>query len=520
MRPTARLAAAAAVLLAAACHDLTVENPNNPDRGRALAEPGDVEALLASTWRPVWNRTQGSVDPNLVLSAVADEFTTTSANYGAWTYSSEPRVAFDNNPTAAYPDAAVNPYYNLYSGLSNVHDGLEQLDKGMKLLDAGGVDQTVRARAFAKMNQGILHGLVGMIYDQGFVVTEKTDISDPNALKSLPTVKYTVLRDTAIAELRAAIDLARKNTFTIPNTWIAGVTLTNADLARLAHSWLARVLAYTPRTPAERQAADWRTVIASVDSGLTADWGPIGGPNVLTSTYKQVTQYDYTATRIIYHADNRLVGPADVSGNYQRWLATPIDQRQRFEITTPDRRITGAGGPRTNGKYFRYLAVSNFRADRGLYHQSYYQLYRWPGSGGGYYGQVTAGLLVAISKAELDLLKAEGLLRGGDAAGAAALINRSRVTNGSLPPATATGVSGTDCVPRKDDGACGSLMDALIYEKRIETAGTDAMAFYDARGFGLLSKGTFLQLPIPGRELATLGMQQYTFGGSGPGSAP
>jgi hypothetical protein len=516
-----RVAGVAVMLLASACQDLTVPNNNNPDRDRALSQPGDVETLLASTWRPIYNNTQGSEYPNMVFSAVADEMTTTAANFGAWTFSSEPRVAFDNNPTASYPLAAQNPYYQIYANLSNIHDGLEQINKGMKITDAAGRDNTVRARAFAKMTQGISHGLLGMIFDRGFVVTENTDISDPAQLKSLPLVPYATLRDTAIGELRAAIDLARKNTFTIDG-WIPGVTMTNADLARLAHSWLARIIAYTPRTPTERQAAAWKTVIASADSGVTADWGPIGGPNVLTSIYKQYSQYDYTATRILYYADYRLIGPADVSGNYQKWLATPMESRQRFEITTPDRRITGAGGAKTNGKYFRYLSGSvSQRADRGTYHHSYYQLYRWPGSGGGYYGQITAGMLVSISRPELDLLKAEGLIRTGDAAAAVVLINKSRTANGGLPAATVSGVSGADCVPRTEAGACGSLMDVLIYEKRIETAGTDAMAFYDARGFGLLTKGSFTQLPIPGRELSVLGIDNYTFGGvGGPSSVP
>jgi hypothetical protein len=515
------VAGAAALLVLGACQDLTVPNNNNPDRNRALSQPGDVETLIASTWRPVWNNTQGSDYPSTVLSTVADEMTTTAANFGAWNFSSEPRIPFDNNPAAAFPGVSQTPYYALYANLSNIHDALEQIDKGMKIVDASGKDNTIRARAYAKMNQGITHGIVGLLYDQGFIVTEKTDISDPSTLSKLPLVSYKVLRDTAIGELRAAIDLARKNTFQIDG-WIPGLTMSNADLARLAHSWIARLVAYTPRTPAERQAADWKTAIASADSGITSDWGPIGGPNVLTSNYKSYTQFDYTATRIIYYADNRLLGPADISGNYQKWVATPMEQRQRFEITTPDRRVTGAGGSKTNGKYFRYLSGSvSQRADRGTYHHSYYQLYRWPGSGGGYYGQITSGQLVAISRAELDLLKAEGLLRTGDAAGAVTLINKSRVANGSLPPATVNGVSGNDCVPKTDAGACGSLMDVLVYEKRIETAGTDEMAFYDARGFGLLTKGTWLQLPIPGRELSVLGLANYTFGGiGGPSSAP
>jgi hypothetical protein len=515
-RTFSRTVTGAAMLLVAACQDLAAPNNNNPDRNRALSSPSDVETLLLSTYRQIYNNTQGDDYPNMTFSAIADEMTTTASNFGAWGYASEPRIAFDNDPTNSFRRNAEDPYYEMYSTLSNVHDGLEQLNNGMKILDASGRDNTIRARAYAKMNQGIAHGLLGMIYDQAFIVTEATDISDPSTLKNLPLVSYKVLRDTAIGELRAAIDLARKNTFSLDDAMSVGTKLSNADLARIAHSWIARILAYTPRTPTDRQAADWKTIIASADSGVTADWGPVGGPNVLTSNYKAYSQYDYTATRIIYYADNRLVGPADISGNYQRWLKTPITDRQRFEITTPDRRITGVGGAKSNGSYFRYLSGTvSQRADRGTYHHSYYQLYRWPGSGGGYYGQISSGVLVSISRAELDLLKAEGLYRSNDLAGAVTLINKSRVNNGKLPPVTTTGVSGADCVPRTEAGACGTLFDALVYEKRIEQAGTDVMAWYDARGFGLLSKGSFLQLPIPGRELSVLGLASYTFGGVG-----
>jgi hypothetical protein len=512
--------AVAAALLAAGCENLDVTNPNNPDRARAQSEPGDVEALIAGSYLPVWSRTQGSDDPAWVLTAAADEFTTTAANFGAWTYSSEPRVAIDNQPTAAFVGFLRNPYEGLYSGLSNVHDALGAINQGMRFVDASGVDNTMRARAFGKFTQGAMLGLIGMLYDRGFVVTERTPIDDASELAELEPVAYAVMRDSAVAQLREAIRLARANTFTLPNTWIPGLALTNADVARLAHAWIARVLAYTPRTPQERQSADWRTIIASTDSAITADFAPIGGPSVLSSQYKRYSSVNYTPTTIIYFADNRLLGPADVSGNYQRWLQTPMEQRQRFEITTPDRRVTGAGGPRTNGKYFRYQNVAAFRADRGTYHASFYQFQRFPGRGGGAYGQDANTPLLAIARTEMDLLKAEGLIRTGNAAAALPLINRSRQTNGELPAATATGVSGADCVPRKADGSCGDLMDVLIYEKRIEQAGTDNMAFYDARGFGLLTKGTFLQLPIPGRELVTLGIPNYTFGGTGPGSAP
>jgi hypothetical protein len=76
-------------------------------------------------------------------------------------------------------------------------------------------------------------------------------------------------------------------------------------------------------------------------------------------------------------------------------------------------------------------------------------------------------------------------------------------------------------VPRRDDGTCGDLWDALMYEKRIDLFPLDAAAtFFDQRGWGKLLRGTPLHFPVHGRELETLGLPIYTFGGTGPGSAP
>ncbi len=104
------------------------------------------------------------------------------------------------------------------------------------------------------------------------------------------------------------------------------------------------------------------------------------------------------------------------------------------------------------------------------------------------------------------------------------LINRTRVARGGLPPATVDGVIGqADCVPKKildPSGACADLMNTLMYEKRVETYALGAgVAFWDARGWGLLPTGTVLHLPIPARELETLQLPLYTFGGGGEGSA-
>jgi hypothetical protein len=122
----------------------------------------------------------------------------------------------------------------------------------------------------------------------------------------------------------------------------------------------------------------------------------------------------------------------------------------------------------------------------------------------------------------MDLLKAEALLRLNRAADAVPLVNRTRVANGELPPVTVEGPpNAAGCVPRKLDGTCGSLWDALRYEKRLEILGIHPPGGYlDARGWQALAPGTPVHLPIPGRELATVQRPLYSFGGGGEGSAP
>mgnify|MGYP001341943944 CR=1 FL=1 len=507
---------AACGIATAGCQELTVPNLNNPERERVLQEPDDVEALLVGTWTQVWDLWQGATYSSLALSAIADEFTTTHENYGAWTLSSEPRIAFDNSPEYAYAAVAENPYYNTYDALASVHDGLEAiLKRGIRITDSRGTDLTPRAIAFAKFTQGALLGYLGLLYDRAFVVTENTPIADADKVKAMKPLPYKEVLDSAIASLEAALEIAATHGVAIPGAWVKGDDLSADAFQRLIHSYIARYLVYGARTPTERAAVDWVRVVQEVDQGIVSDFAINGGQG-LNSSYKQYAQNSNCASCVTYYADYDLIGPADVSGAYQAWLATSLMARERFDIVTPDRRITGADGPRSNGTYFRYLSSTNLRADRGTYHFSNYQFYRFRGE----YGRNAGTKLPAVTVAEMRLLKAEALYRLGDREGAAALINETRVANGELPPVTASGVpAAPDCVPRTADGRCGDLWDALVYEKRIETAGTDQIAFFDARGFGILKPGTLLHLPIPGRELDVYGFPYYTFGGGGEGSA-
>lgn len=517
-------------LLAGACQDLEVTNPNQPDVQRILLDPSDVEALVASSWRPYWNHDQANTSgTGIVVSTMADEFTATSSNFGVLDLSSEPRPVFNNDP--AYSNRFVNqgPWYDWYGGISNANAGLRYMNAGNRIM-VSGVDQTARARAFAKFTQGLLHATISLYYDRAYIVSEGSDLNDPKVLAALPLKPHTEIRDSALVMLREAATLASQSSFTLPTTWINGLALTNTDLARLANTYAARLMVYSARTPQERKAVNWPAVIQLIDAGITADHAPIGEVNVLSSAYKQYSQFSTNTptaarqcnagTTIHYRADYRLIGPADTTGQYQQWLAKPVEQRTRFTLRTPDRRIEGptapaADGP-SNGTYFRYCTTDvNFVASRGTYHFSAYQWFRLG-------GRYRDGALPLIYKTEMDLLKAEALLETGNAAGAAALINLSRQARGQLPAVTVAGVpQSRSCVPKTATGECGSLRDALMYEKGIEVAGSDPyVRWFDGRGWGLLPRGTLLHFPIPGREFSAAGIQPYTLGGSLPGSAP
>jgi hypothetical protein len=365
--------------------------------------------------------------------------------------------------------------------------------------------------------QGLTLGYVALLYDRGYIVDQRT----PPAQLALSTFHpYEVVRDSALAKLEEAIALATANSFVLPTAgWVNGLALSNTDLAQLARAFQARFLVYAARTPDERAAVDWDQVITLVDGSPSGNFAPVGIPDVLIADMRRVVARERPnrPPGDFARVDYFLVGPSDVSGKFQAWVAAPLSQRVPFQVNTPDRRVQGAAGPAAPGAYIAYDANTIFALDRGVYHRSFYWYLRL-GRGTSYQD----GPQLAMTRVELDLLKAEGLIRRSRAAEAVEIINRTREANGQLPAVTLDGPpAGADCVPRKiRSTACGSLWDALRWEKRIEGLGVDPnVAFFDARGWGLLVEGTPLHMPIPAREIETLRLAPYTFGGGGPGSA-
>jgi hypothetical protein len=479
------------------CQDLDVPNENNPDRVRAIASAKDVESIISGSFLQWWNIQKDNNYPALTLSTIADVHTSSWGNWAMQDMSSEPRTPWNN--TTAYVYAGVNrdTWSTLYRAISSVNDGLIAINGGLKIVE-GTADNTARARAFAKFVQGISHGYLAVFFDKAFIYDETMDLKTIQ----LEFKPYGEVMTAAVKMLEDAIAICDANTFTIPNTWVNGVTITNTQLKEIINSFLARYIAGVARTPAERAAVNWAKVMQHAQAGVKADWGPVGDGVFWWDGLKFRGQHGATWTR----ADYKTIGITDKTGAYQNWLNTPVSQRNHFMMNTDDRRIVGAGGGNTNGTDFKYSATSPFQDVRGTYHHSRYFHARYE-----YHVlQGATGPMTCILVAEMDLLRAEGLWRtGGSKATIAELINKTRVGRGQLAPVTA-------------DMSNDDLFKWLKYEKLIETFSmASATTWSDRRGWGELVSGSILHFPVPGRELEILRQEIYTFGGvGGQGAAP
>jgi hypothetical protein len=540
MRTVKLLLGAPLLAGALACDDLGVSNNNNPNRETVVKSSQDVLALISNGLIQWFGTSAGACGscPAPALSVMADEFSTGFTDFGTQDLSREPREAVNNSVTTLSPHGGT--WISYYGNVAALNTALQAISKySLELRGSAGEDLTAQAHAFAKFTQGLNHGYVALIFDKGYIYSESVDTDTLRFTGGNQGVQnlirpYREVMDTALAEMNAALQLASTGTFTFPGTvvnqWFLGVQTSNVQMARIIHSYMARFMVYVARNSQERAAVNWNQVIQHIDQGITSDFAVMGSVGFVESLYKQRASRQRTTTPGDFmRVDYRVVGPSDQGQGFVNWYAQPWAQRAPFRLNTADKRIDGVNSPRPStclqapasascGKYMGYHNSTVFSIERGLGQRSFYFFHRY---GAGISWQ--SGPLPLINMAEMDLLKAEGLIRLGRAAEAVPLINKYRVTNGELPAVTVNGVPGTapSCAPRRMDGACGSLWDALIYEKRIETMGLEGgTAYYDARGWDYLVENTPIHFPMPLRDAELLRLPTYTFGGGGTGSAP
>jgi len=520
-RMATALPTVAGLLAAGACKSLSVSDLNDPDRKRILTDAPSVETLAAGALNSWFNVTQ-SMNPGGALTTMADNYTASWNDYQMRLYSSEPRVAWQNDPAAAARVEVEAYWYGYYAALSSANDVLTAIHT--LGLFKGNADSAM-VENLAVLLQGLTVGQLALNYDRGFVVDYDADLS------ALTLGTGQEMRDWALAKLDTAIVMAHANTYTWPALWTGGAgcgggeprahvvaPCTNAEVAKIASTMAAHLIAYFPRASSEAQApAEWDRVVGyaanGISSGTPFDFGFQGDGCVTFCDEVRRWADDITLmrtdTRIAHMLDpaTQQTPWPDPSGNPQ-----PNSPDNRLGDGTYDRfaslcadRYTVCPATARAGTDYAYSPIIIFPPARGQYHQSNIGQIRYDyisanDPTGGFYG-----FSPVVLAAENDLIWAEGLIRGTapDLAGAAALINKTRVTRGGLPPAAA------------GDGVAGLLAE-LEYEQDVELAGDNAAPYYNRRRIDGLQHRTPHQMPIPAKELGVLGLPDYTFGGDGP----
>lgn len=524
------LTAAIAALVIVGC-DLNVSNPNDPDRPRTLSQAAGLSQLVAGGIR-TWAETRGNYYV-MPLDAQADNYTASWNNAAMRFYSSvgsdcPVRCGWTNSSTA--PEAAGGPtvevlwygYYNVLTSANNVLSGIENLHVCFDADCATDSTLTQRAKTVSRMLQGMALAGISMVYDQGFIVDETTDLSNPSAL---PFSTRQEVRDAALAKFEQAYTEAGVAAWDTPDQgegpWFGitgGRQYSNVQIQQLIRTMEAELIAMFPRNATENTAADWASVASYASQGISSG-----------------TPYDFE-----YYIDltTRECG-TDCIKTWGNSVSTErVDTRVAAMVTTnhvdpwpapngnpcptisADKRVgDGTFGPSGNANYdqvaidpadagagtdYACAGVAIFPPARGSYHQSNLQHVRYhtlayrgedlPADDG-------TGQDPFYTTQMNDLLWAEGLIRsGGDLNLAATKINNSRVTRGGL-----TAVAGSDGAP--------ALLTALQYEQEIEFMGQGVDPLFNRRRIDGLIPSTPRQMPVPAKELDILTRAVYTFGG-------
>jgi hypothetical protein len=542
IRNAMRCAAVLGLVLLGACSEksLTVSNPNAGDAKKALSSPADLENFLGSYYKRWHTGMYGSLSNMEGMATVMsfEDFSTLSNNCMGQRVGL-PRAANDNSiGNLCGPEQTR--VYSIENEVQRVASSvLAQLAAPGYTL--GTPAQDARAKAFAEFLRGVSLGYLAMVYDSTAIVDETTSAQDPGTLVGYPDAMKGALDalQKAIDFTNASVAAGGSGGFPLPSTWIpSSNSFTATEFIKLVRSYKARFRAGVARTPAERAAVDWTSVIADAQNGITADHdnitNTVNGPS---DTW--VSQFDGAGTW--HQMTPFIMGMADVSGNYAAWTALPVGNRgPDFFMVTPDLRFPQGSTRAAQQADFavsscavastvckRYYVNRPNGADPGAQiswggsEYDFARFHSWSTFGD---GTARNGKIVFFTVAELNMLEAEGHIRKGEFSQAAQLINKTRVKNGLLPITAFDGTSPVpggigNCVPQVPTAVtgplvCGNMMEAMKWEKRVEEQYTHFMAwFIDGRGWGDLPEGTPLQWATPYADLQVRNKPIYSLGG-------
>jgi len=490
MKKLYSMVGAAALVLAGACNDLDVTNPNNPDVERALSSPEDVQSLAISTLNSWYLNATTIEDPHM-QSVTADVTSANFGNFGMRFNNLEPRIAYNNSSANNDRFVTEEAWDFSYGTIGAANDALRAIKGGLSL---GSPTITEKYQHLAMFSQAASYFKLGLMFDKAFVVTEDSDPVTPPTL-----VPYAAVVDSASAmfDRLIAASAGKNHTYSVTDLPMPDGALTSARLNRIANTMHALLLAYEPRNPSQAAAVNWAKVAALAEKGIGT--GSAGAPFDFKVQgdglgFDGGTWYSYLAAygdeRTWIRTDHRVINRMNPN------VPAKFDGTIPPEGSSPDARYTSD---------FSYVPPPIGDPARGIYMQSVFVHDRYfdhtvlsPTR-----GQTAVPYLLA---AESDLVRAEALIRSGSSrVTAAQLINNTRVNRGGLTPAT--GAEGD-----------AALLSMISYERDIELINTSGTTLWWRRSITdqPVQPGTVCHLPIPAKELETLGLPIYTFGGSIP----
>ena len=486
------------VLAGAACQtDLDVTNPNNPDVERALATPEDVENIAISTVNS-WYLTSTYIEPYIMLGVTADVLSANFGNFGMRFNNLEPRIPYGNSSAGGDREVTNRPWEDNYSTLGAANDVVRVMRTdalGDEEPDPKFLHLAMWTRAASLMN-------LALLFDRAFVVNEEFNPETDEAPELLP---YEQVSDSAskwFDELATELEGETYSYADEDPIPLTGGALSAARMRRIANTQHALLLAYTPRRAADVAGVDWAKVKTLAEKG-------IGNGTAGTAPFDMVVEGDGGTNWWSY---------INYYGNEPSWVRIDVRVINRMDGSTPpkfngtivppgnspdDRYMKDQGGDTTdNVGDFTFAGDVIGDAGRGIYMQtpwwhSRYEHHRR-------FSPTAAGTPVPyLLAAENDLVLAEAIIRtNGNLTEAARLINITRVGRGKLPAATA------------GEGAT-KLLEYIDYEREIELMNSSGFHHFRRRHVDGLQPGTLRHLPIPAKELETLQLPIYTFGGVG-----
>ena len=443
--------------------DLEVLNLESPSSQQLGTE--DTANGIFQNWFVAVNNYNS---PALAMATMSDNLSCSWGNAGMRDMSSEPRIAWDNNSTYGSSFVTESYFNSMYSILSD-SNGL------ITILEAGntGFSNNDLVESLARFGQAAAIGSLAQVFNKVYVFDETGTLNEGLGLP------FADAMDIAIEKLDLAIAAADRGDFSL-TTQVNGVILSSTQWSQFLNSYGARLLATSARNSTQKAALDWTKILNYANNGLTYDFKvQSDGWNTWISEWPVYAGFTGWVMVDLYTIN--LMSPD--YPNYWPEDATSLDP-----ATSDDARLLSD---------FQYVASPWLISSRGTYHFSSYALGRYDAfASDGYEGFQNEYL-----QAENELYKAEALMRTGNIAGAANVINASsRVLRGGLNPVSAIEAE---------------VAHAIHYERFVELIGTGmGLPFYEMRGLDLLQTGTPLHFPIPGAALDANKEEYYTFGGT------